>query len=313
VGGKVRLSAEDMATLDRAAYLAKADLATRVVVEMTSLQGIMGREYAKRSGEPAAVAQAIFEHYLPRSAGDKLPESGPGVALALADRLDSLAGLFAVGLAPTGSADPYGLRRAAAGVVQILLERRLPFSTRAALAEAAGALPVTMSPEALDAAVDFIIGRLQVMLRETGLAFDVVEAALATRGENPVLAREAAQQLTAWVARDDWGFVLDNYARCVRITREQPRFTLYAERLCEPAEQSLYAALCAAEAVITPDSDVNGFLTAFMPLVPFIQVFFTEVLVMDKDVALREARLALLQRIAGLADGIVDLSKLEGF
>ena len=313
VGEQMRLSAEDMNTLNRAAHLAKADLATRMVVEMTSLQGIMGREYAKRSGEPAAVAQAIFEHYLPRSAGDKLPESAPGVALALADRLDSLAGLFAVGLAPTGSADPYGLRRAAAGVVQILLERELPFSTRAGLAEAARTLPVESAPATIEAAVDFIIGRLQVMLRETGLAFDVVEAALAARGENPTLAREAAQQLTAWVARDDWGFLLDNYARCVRITREQPRFTLDATVLCEPAEKMLYAALSAAEVAIGPESDVDSFLTAFVPLVSFIQTFFTEVLVMDKDNALREARLALLQRIARLAEGIVDLSKLEGF
>ncbi|HOT91830.1 MAG TPA: glycine--tRNA ligase subunit beta [Anaerolineae bacterium] len=313
VGEQLRLSAGDMATLARAAYLAKADLATHVVIEMTSLQGIMGREYARRSGEPLAVAQAIFEHYLPRAAGDQLPESMPGIALALADRLDSLAGLFAVGLAPTGSADPYGLRRAASGIVQILLERHLPFSTRAGLAEAARALPVEVTPESLNAALDFIIGRLQGMLREAGLPFDVVEAALAARGENPVLAREAAEQLRAWVARDDWNVLLDNYARCVRITRDQPRFALHPEWLREPAERALYTALCQAEAAISPTSDVNAFLTAFTPLVPFIQKFFDEVLVMDKDAALREARLALLQRIVGLADGIVDLSKLEGF
>ncbi|MGC9393609.1 MAG: glycine--tRNA ligase subunit beta [Anaerolineae bacterium] len=313
VGEQLRLSVEDMDTLNRAAYLAKADLATHMVVEMTSLQGIMGREYAKRSGEPAAVAQAIFEHYLPRSAGDKLPESAPGTALALADRLDSLAGLFAVGLAPTGSADPYGLRRAAAGVVQILLEHELSLSTRAGLAEAVRALPVEASQTTVDAAVDFIAGRLQVMLREMGLAFDVVEAALAARGENPTLAREAAQQLTAWVARDDWSVLLDNYARCVRITRDQPRFTLDATVLQEPAEKMLYTALCTAEATIGSESDVDSLLTAFVPLVSFIQTFFNEVLVMDKDTALREARLALLQRVAGLANGVVDLSKLEGF
>ena len=192
----------------------------------------------------------------------------------MADRLDSLAGLFAVGLAPTGSADPYGLRRAAAGVVQILLERQLPFSTRAGLAEAARTMPVAVAPESLNAAVDFIVGRLQVMLRETGLAFDVVEAALAARGENPVLAREAARQLTAWVAKDGWSVLLDNYARCVRITREQPRFTLDASLLREPTEQALYKALSAAETVISPASDVDSFLTAFTPLVPFIQAFF---------------------------------------
>ena len=95
--------------------------------------------------------------------------------------------------------------------------------------------------------------------------------------------------------------------------RDQPRFTLHPERLCEPAEQALYKALCTAEATVSPESDVDSFLTAFVPLVPFIQAFFNEVLVMDKDATLREARLALLQRTAGLAEGIVDLSKLEGF
>ncbi len=313
VGEQLHLSAAEMGILERAAYLAKADLATHMVVEMTSLQGIMGREYAIRSGEPPAVAQAIFEHYLPRAAGDKLPESAPGIALALADRLDSLAGLFAVGLAPTGSADPYGLRRAAAGVVQILLERGLTFSIRAALREAARALPVEASQATLEAALEFIVGRLQVMLREMGFAFDVVEAALAARGENPVLAREAAQQLTAWVAKEEWPVLLANYARCVRITRDQPSFTLDPTTLREPAEKALYAALCTAETRLSPHSDVDVFLTAFAPLVPFIQTFFDEVLVMDKDQTLREARLALLQRIVRLADGIVDLSTLEGF
>ena len=313
VGWQMRLSADEMSTMARAAHLAKADLATRMVIEMTSLQGVMGREYAKRSGEPAAVATAIFEHYLPRSAGDKLPESHPGVALALADRFDSLAGLFAVGLAPTGSADPYGLRRAAAGVVQILLGRGLSFSVRDALAEAARALPVEATADVIDAAVNFVAGRLRVMLREAGFAFDVVEAVLATRGDNPTPAREGARQLAAWVARDDWAVLLDNYARCVRITRDQPRYTLNPAALQEDDEKALYAALVAAEGVVGPGSDVDTLLAAFAPLVPLIQAFFDAVLVMAKDDDLREARLALLQRIAALADGIVDLSKLEGF
>ena len=319
IGGQMQLSAEDMDTLERAAYLSKADLATRMVVEMTSLQGVMGREYAKRSGESTDVAMAISEHYLPRSAGDKLPESAPGIALALADRFDSLAGLFAVGLAPTGSADPYGLRRSAAGAVQILLEHGLSLSVRDALAEAARALPVEATPEALDAAADFVAGRLQVILREagfareTGFAHDVVEAALAARGNNPTLARDAAQQLTAWVAKEDWAVLLDNYARCVRITRGQARYMLNPALLQEEAEKALCDALIAAEAALGPNSDVDALLTTFTPLVPLIQDFFNTVLVMAKENDLRETRLALLQRIAGLADGIVDLSTLGGF
>ena len=123
IGERLGVTGRDMDLLSRAAALAKADLATHMVVEMTSLQGIMGRAYALLSGEDPTVAQAIYEHYLPRSAGDRLPASDLGTALALADRVDTLAGLFAVGMEPTGSADPYGLRRAAAGIVQILTER----------------------------------------------------------------------------------------------------------------------------------------------------------------------------------------------
>ncbi len=313
VGMRLGLPSLELEVLERATFLCKADLATSMVVEMTSLHGVMGREYAKRAGESPAVAKAIFEHTLPRTAGDALPESLPGVALALADRLDSLAGLFAVGLAPTGSADPYGLRRAALGVVQLLLGRNLSLPLREALTEAARDLPVKATSEALQAALDFIAGRLQGVLREAGYAYDVVEAALAARGDNPTLAREAAQQLTAWVARPDWPALRDNYARCVRITRGQPRTPLVPERLVEPEETALYRALQKAEAQVTPSSDVDALLTAFVLLVPVIQAFFDKVLVMAEDASLREARLALLQRIAGLAEGIVDLSKLEGF
>lgn len=313
VGLRLGLSSLELDMLRRAAHLAKADLATQMVVEMTSLQGVMGREYARLSGEPEAVAQAVFEHYLPRVAGDALPATMAGVALALTERLDSLAGLFAVGLAPTGSSDPYGLRRAALGLVQLLVGRGISFSVREGLAEAARALPATATPEALDAAADFVTGRLQVALREEGFAYDVVAAVLAERGDDPVRARAAAGQLAAWVQRADWAQLLDNYARCVRITRDQPRFTLEAERLTEPAERDLYASLLVAEAQVTPQSDVDDLLTTFQPLVPLIERFFVDILVMAEDREQREARLALLQRVAALAEGIVDLSELEGF
>jgi glycyl-tRNA synthetase len=313
LGVRLGLPRPELDVLSRAAHLCKADLVTSMVVEMTSLQGIMGREYARRSGEAPAVAQAIFEHYLPRHAGDALPERRPGVVLALADRLDSLAGLFAVGLSPTGSADPYGMRRAAAGVVQLLLAHDLSLSVDEALAEAARELPVPLSPEQHDDALAFVVGRLQGELRALDLAYDVVEAALVARGDNPTLCREAATQLAGWIERDDWPLLLDNYARCVRITRDRPRYELDPDVLEEDASRALYRALREAEAQLTPQADVDAFLTAFEPLVPVIQAFFDEVLVMADDAALRQARLALLQRVAGLASGIVDLSKLEGF
>ncbi|MBN1487327.1 MAG: glycine--tRNA ligase subunit beta [Anaerolineae bacterium] len=313
VGMRLGLSKLDLDILGRAAYLCKADLVTKMVVEMTSLQGIMGREYALRSGEAAEVARAIYEHYLPRYANDALPKTLPGVALALSDRLDSLAGLFAAGLEPTGSADPYGLRRAALGIVLILLEHKLSFSVREGLKEASRSLPVKVDPDKLDTALVFVVGRLQGVLRDMGLAYDVVEAALAERGDNPLLAYAAAEQLSVWVAREDWSTILDNYARCVRITRDQEPYTLVAEHLKEETELVLYKALVDAESKLGVQSNVDDLLNVFLPLVPIIEKFFVDIMVMVDDEQLRTARLALLQRVAGLAAGIVDLSKLEGF
>ena len=317
VAGMVGLSEEETRTALRAAHLCKADLATQMVVEFTSLQGVMGREYALKSGEPEEVAQAIFEHYLPRYAGDALPQTRAGLVVGLADRLDSLAGLFAVGLAPTGSADPYGLRRAALGLVQNLIAAEVPFSIRRGLEAAARLLPVDAPADALDQAWEFVVGRLRVYLREQGFRYDVVEAVLAARGDDPYRARVSVEQLSRWIEREDWPRILDNYARCVRITRDfEERFPLDPGRFVRPAEEELYAAYQEAREQVTPESSVDEFLTAFLPLVDVIDRFFAKesgVLVMAEDRALRENRLALLQHVASLAEGIVDLSRLEGF
>jgi glycyl-tRNA synthetase len=306
----------------RAAHLCKADLATQMVVEFTSLQGVMGREYALKSGEDEAVAEAIYEHYLPRSAGDASPATKPGLVVGLADRLDSLAGLFAAGLSPTGSSDPYGLRRDALGIVQNLLtyEGLLRFSLQDDLRKAAGLLPNECKPNhgQFNATLDFIVERLRGVLREVGFRYDVVDAVLATRRRyDPYRARRAVEQLAAWVARDDWSRILENYARCVRITRDfEERFTLDPTRFAQPAEEKLYAVYQKARAQVTPQSSLDEFLTAFVPLVDVIDAYFAKesgVLVMDEDASLRENRLAQLQHIAALAEGIVDLSRLEGF
>ena len=314
---KVGLSDEEMQIAQRAAHLCKADLATQMVVELTSLQGVMGREYGVRSGEDRAVAAAIFEHYLPRFAGDASPQSRPGLVVGLANRLDSLAGLFAVGLTPTGSADPYHLRRDALGLVQNLLAYQLPFSVREGLEAAARLLPVEVPKDALVAALNFIIERLRGTLREQGFSYNVVDAVLAARGDDPFRAHQAIEALSHWVTRDDWSRILDNYARCVRITRDfEEQFRLDPARFVQPAEEELYAAYEKARSDVTSESTVDEFLTAFLPLVDVIDRFFAResgVLVMAKDLELRENRLALLQHVAALAEGIVDLSRLEGF
>jgi glycyl-tRNA synthetase len=263
------------------------------------------------------VAEAIYEHYLPRSAGDASPEGKPGLVVGLANRLDSLAGLFAVGLAPTGSSDPYGLRRDALGLVQNLLAHEASFSVQAGLEAAAALMPVQVSQESLSAALEFVVERLRGTLRDEGFAYDTVDAVLAARGDDPFRACQAVEQLTAWVARDDWSRILENYARCVRITRDlDEQYELDPTRFQQPAEEALYAAYQKARAQVTPQSSVDEFLTAFVPLVDVIDAYFAResgVLVMDEDASLRENRLAQLQRIADLAGGIVDLSRLEGF
>ena len=298
----------------RAAHLCKADLASRMVVEMTALQGVMGRAYALRAGEPPAVAQAIEQHYWPQAAGDPLPESAAAAAVALADRLDTLCGLFALGLVPTGSADPFGLRRAALGVVQILLGRTQALDLRSALAVCAACQPLAVGAAAQQDALAFIAGRLRGVLLEAGHRHDVVEAVLAAKAHDPYAAQQAAAQLSAWLVRAEWAPLLEAFARCARMTRELDGTTpVLPAALQHAAEQDLWRGLQAAEAACAQHSSVDGLLCALQPLAPLVVKFFEDVLVMDEDAAVRSNRLGLLQRVAALGTGIADLSKLEGF
>ena len=308
------LDAAVTATAARAAHLSKADLATNMVVEMTSLQGEVGRQYARADGEPAAVAEAIFEHYLPRRAGDRTAASLPGLVVGLADRLDSLMGLFAAGLQPTGARDPFALRRAAIGLVQNLVERNVRFDLRRGLRQAAEGLPIE-APEAAQAeCLVFISGRQSALLLADGHRHDVVEAVLAAQGHDPAGAAAGVAALERWAEGEEWATTLQSFARCVRITRSQPpSANLNTEALIEPAEKELAAALQEAEARPRRPGSVDDFLNAFRPMVPAVSRFFNDVLVMADDPAVRSNRLALLQRIVALADGVADLSKMEGF
>jgi len=310
----LKLSAEETQTALRAAHLCKADLATHMVVEMTSLQGIMGSHYALSSGESAAVAKAIYEHYLPRFSGDNLPAFKPGLAVGVADRIDSLAGLFAAGLAPTGTKDPFALRRAAQGLAQALIGWDLDFDLRYALAAAAVNLPVAASPDVLAQVLEFIAGRMQSALLDQGYRYDIVAAVMEAQGFNPAAVARGVKALSGWVARPDWNVILPAYSRCVRITRDQAqRFEVTPAAFQEKAEEQLYAALTAAEGAPRKAGSVEDFFAVLLPLIPAINQFFDAVLVMADDAAVRANRLGLLQRIAALAEGVADFSKLEGF
>jgi len=314
LGPAVGLDKAEGAVAAKAAALCKADLATKMVVEMTSLQGEMGRYYALAAGEPEEVATAIYEHYLPRYSGDASPESKLGLVIGLADRLDSLAGLFSVGLAPSGNKDPFALRRTALGLVQNLIAWELDFDLREGLSWAGSRLPVKTSPDKLEDCLTFIVERQRNMLLEDGYRYDVVDAVLAEQGHNPAGAAKAVKALQAWVERKDWETILPAYARCVRITRDlDERYKVAAKTFVEEAEVALYAALEKAEGTERAPGSVDDFLNAFTPMIPAIDRFFDDVLVMTEDEKLQKNRLGLLQRIAALAEGVADLSKLEGF
>jgi glycyl-tRNA synthetase len=306
VAAMLDLTADETAVAARAAALAKADLATEMVVEMTSLQGVMGGHYARLGGEPEAVAAAIAEQYEPVS------ETRPGLALALADRLDSLAGLFAVGLAPKGSNDPFALRRSALHVIENLVANQRHLDLRAALAEAAALLPAACDEAVLDRVMEFIGGRLEGVLRDDGYSAFVTNAVLAEQTADPYAATQAAAALARATAAEDWPHLLDSYARCVRITRDyEETFPLRPADFALGSELALYEAY--ETAVRRRDGSVETLVASLRTLAPVIDQFFDQVLVMDEDPAVRQNRLALLQRIAGLADGVADLSHLEGF
>jgi glycyl-tRNA synthetase len=309
------LNPAEQQTAGRAAHLYKADLVTHMVVEMTSVQGIMGRYYALHSGETAEVADAIFEHYLPRFGGDDAPHSRAGLLVSVADRLDTLAGLFAAGLAPSGTKDPFAQRRAALGLVQELMAWNIDFDLQAGLALAAQNLPLPASAESQSACLEFIVGRLRnLLIEQEGFRYDVVDAILAQQQHNPAGVKRAVKDLSAWVSRPDWSTILPAYSRCVRITRDQKQqFTIVPEKFSDPAEGELFSGLQKAESTPRNEGSVADFFTVFMPLIPVINRFFEAVLVMSEDELERANRLGLLQHVAALTRGVADFSSLEGF
>lgn len=309
------IDAKDKAIAEEAAKIAKADLATQMVVEMTSLQGAMGREYAKKSGKSDAVANVIDEHWSPRSAGDSIPGSMAGTALAIADKLDSLVGLFAAGLAPKSTSDPFGLRRAALGIVQILIGKEIDVDVNELVKLVASKQPITLDKPTQEQLMDFFKGRLDNWLVEAmDVPRGVINAVLAEQAHNPFRAYCAIVELGMWVEKDNWEDILDNFARCVRISRgEKAQYEVDASALVDDTEKALYKAYEEVQAKLSADDNVSAFLTAFEPIVPAIKKFFDTVMVNAEDDKLRQNRLGLMQAISDMQNGRADLSELEGF
>ena len=313
-GALLGFDADAVAVARAAAQIAKADLATSMVVEMTSLQGIMGREYALREGIDPAVAEAIREHWLPTGAGDSLPASDAGRLLSLADKLDSLVGLIAVGLAPKSTSDPFGLRRAALGVIRILAEAEISVDLRKLVSCVAARQPIGVDSTVRLRVAHFIAGRFVSWLEENlNVPRDVISAVLKAQAHDPWRALRGIEELSRWVIREDWEAILDSFARCVRITRAEAQMAVRTDLLNTPEERCLYKTHLRSSVQLDNSANVDDFLRAFETMVPAVTEFFDNVLVHDPDPDLRNNRIALLQLISGMQAGIADLSELENF
>jgi glycyl-tRNA synthetase beta chain len=314
------LSAEvglDSALVDRACALCKADLVSQMVFEFPDLQGVMGAHYARLCGEPAEVAAAIREHYLPRGAGDALPGSEVGAVVAIADRIDTLVGCFAVGLAPSGSADPYGLRRAALGILAILLHRgwSVPLSMLVHAAAASLEGKVEVGDESREEVLEFLRTRLKGMLGEDSEA-DCVEAALSAGFDYVPDARARARAVSALRRRPDFEPLAVAFKRVANILKgemELPEGGPRSELFALDEERALWAAFGQVEsraAAHLAGGDYTGALAVLAELKEPVDRFFDAVLVMDKDAGVRGNRLAMLARINATFTRIADFRQL---
>ncbi len=299
------LDPQPRSTLDRAAFLAKADLATEMVVELSALAGQMGRIYARRQGETQEVADAIFEHTLPRQAGDQLPRSLVGAVLAIADRADALAALFAVGAQPSGSADPYGLRRAASGLIAIVLQHRLPVDLRALFAAAAGHQAVAISDAAAEELLDFVRRRLEQRLLDEGHRPDLVRAVL-VKADSPASSVAVLDELERLLADEEFRTVATAYRRSLRIAKGVESGPVDPALFDNAAEAALWEAFLAVEAELLGATTLSRFTATFAPLVDLINGFFEAVLVMAEDPGVRGNRLRLLARLVAPGTRFVD-------
>ncbi|WP_037087730.1 glycine--tRNA ligase subunit beta [Neorhizobium vignae] len=318
------------ALVDRAAVLAKADLRTEAVGEFPELQGLMGRKYAMLQGEDPSVAAAIEDHWKPNGPSDRLPEDKVGLTVALADKLDTLVGFWAIDEKPTGSKDPYALRRAALGVVRILLERNV----RLALSEAFRMAyvpnlyfhPGKTEEEIADRVykpdlLSFFHDRLKVYLRDQGARHDLIDAVLTPDADDLLLVARRVEALTAFITSEDGKNLLAGTKRAVQLlAAEEKKGTVVADGVSEEllkldAEKALWAAIVVASKEASDavaKEDFRSAMEALSKLRAPVDKFFEDVLVNDEDTAIRANRLALLKAIREATATVADFSKISG-
>ena len=301
----------------RAARLAKADLVTDMVGEFPELQGIMGRYYARHDGEDVGVAEAIESHYRPRFAGDALPQGNLACAVALADKLDSLVGFFGIGQVPTGDKDPFGLRRAALGVLRILMETPLPLDLMELVQGAAAGFPTDLLTPGFEGALhEFMLERLRNQLREAGHAVEAVDAVLAQKPTRIDLVPPKLQAVREFVSLPEATALAAANKRIVNILRKtdekfgDPDVLL----LQEDAERALFHQLTELAPLVNSmvaNEDYTGALKALADLRAAVDLFFDKVMVMVEEPLTRRNRLGLLRQLAALMNQVADISRLS--
>ena len=327
-GQIARVAGFDPAIAQRAAELAKCDLLTAMVGEFPELQGVMGRYYARHDGEPEEVAAAIAEQYLPRFAGDALPASGGGLALAVADKIDTLVGIFAIGQKPTGTRDPYGLRRAAIGVLRILIETGIALDLRELIRSALDSVAADVArlggkPPAeglADEIYGYMMERLRAWYLEAGggMSTEMFDAVLDTRPASPLDFDHRLRALAGFLALPDAAGLTAANKRIANILKkagEQPSPRVDPGLLADPAERRLATDVEALRLDVEPLVTARRYsdaLTRLASLRPSVDAFFDQVMVMTDDVRVRANRLALLTALQRLFLHIANLSRLPG-
>lgn len=310
----------DEASARRAAELSKCDLLTAMVGEFPELQGVMGKYYAEHSGESADVAAAIEEQYWPRFSGDQLPITRTGMALALADKLDTLAGIFAIGQKPTGARDPFALRRAALGVLRISIERKLDIDLKQLVESSAAAQPVEAAPSVADEVWSYLMERLRSLYleNEPQITTEMVDAVLSARPHSPVDIDARLRALQRFLALPEAASLASANKRIANILRKatgEISGAVDAARLADGAERSLFEHVVSMERAVNPmfaRREYAPALTQLASLRENVDRFFDDVMVMVEDAEVRANRLGLLSRLRGLFLQVADLSRLPG-
>lgn len=302
----------------RAAQLAKADLVTNMVYEFPELQGIMGRYYALISGEKDNVSLAILEHYQPRFAGDDVPQSDEGALVSIADKLDTICGCFAIGIEPTGSQDPYALRRQAMGICLTILEHQYELGLdeliQAGLANYQGIIPdEKLTLQTKDKIKEFFQGRIKNILGDQEHRYDVIDAVLASDYNSLITTLKRAEALSELKGNEDFQDMMTSFTRAYNLAKKSEQITIVPEAFVDESEKSLYQVLCSAEEKVerlTKKRDFTEIIKVLSTLTKPINDFFDAVMIMDKDERIRNNRLSLLAKFIELSRTIADLSKV---